>query len=127
MKVPFLPGRCKDYSYNPILEKSYYESCKAYLEDPDNATAEQWSAYMSRIKACEIISNASLREVPSLFFSETVTMQSDWWKLEELENKTYLRIVTGELPVDEFDNFVSKWNENGGSLITREVRDALAE
>lgn len=30
-------------------------------------------------------------------------MQSDWWKLEELENKTYLRIVTGELPVDEFD------------------------
>ena len=47
--------------------------------------------------------------------------------MEELENKTYLRIVTGELPVDEFDIFVSKWNENGGSLITREVRDALAE
>ena len=110
-----------------ILEKSYYESCKAYLDDPDNATTEQWSAYMSRIKACEIISNASLREVPSLFFSETGMMQSDWWKLEELENKTYLRIVTGELPVDEFDIFVSKWNENGGSLITREVRDALAE
>lgn len=117
----------KDESELPILEKSYYESCKSYLDDPDNATAEQWAAYMSRIKACEIISNASLREVPSLFFSETSTMQSDWWKLEELENKTYLRIVTGELPVDEFDNFVSKWNENGGSLITREVRDALAE
>lgn len=117
----------KDESELPILEKSYYESCKAYLDDPDNATTEQWSAYMSRIKACEIISNASLREVPSLFFSETGMMQSDWWKLEELENKTYLRIVTGELPVDEFDIFVSKWNENGGSLITREVRDALAE
>lgn len=57
----------KDESELPILEKSYYESCKSYLDDPDNATAEQWAAYMSRIKAYEIISNASLREVPSLF------------------------------------------------------------
>lgn len=117
----------KDESELPILEKSYYESCKVYLDDPGNATAEQWAAYMSRIKACETISDGNLREVPSLYFGETDTMQSDWWKLEELENKTYLQIVTGELSIDEFDNFVSKWNESGGSLITREVRDALAE
>ena len=117
----------KDESELPILEKSYYESCKAYLDNPDNATAEEWAAYMSRIKACETISSGSLREVPSLYFGETNTMQSDWWKLEELENKTYLQIVTGELSIDEFDNFVSKWNESGGSLITREVRDALTE
>lgn len=110
-----------------FLENSYYESCSSYLEDPDNATPEEWAAYTSRITACRLLDEAEINVVESLFFGETQTMKSDWWKLEEMENKIYLQIVTGELGIDEFDNFVTEWSENGGTQITREVREYLAE
>ena len=44
-------------------------------------------------------------KVESLYFGETETMVSDWWHLENLESNTYLKIVTGEADLDEFDRF----------------------
>ena len=49
-------------------------------------------------------------------------MVSDWWHLENLENNTYLKIVTGEADPDEFDSFVDNWYKSGGTTITKEVR-----
>ena len=49
-------------------------------------------------------------------------MVADWWYLENLESDTYLKIVTGETDIDEFDNFVSTWYKTGGTTITKEVR-----
>lgn len=105
-----------------VLEYSYYEACESYLKDAENASAEDWAAYTSRITACKILNDGRTNKVESLYFGETETMVTDWWNLENLESDTYLKIVTGESALDEFDRFVENWYQNGGETITKEVR-----
>ena len=105
-----------------VLEYSYYEACESYLKDAENASAEDWAAYASRITACKILNDGRTNKVESLYFGETKTMVTDWWSLENLESDTYLKIVTGESSLDEFDRFVENWYQNGGETITKEVR-----
>ena len=105
-----------------VLEYSYYEACESYLKDAENASAEDWAAYTSRITACKILNDGRTNKVESLYFGETETMVTDWWSLENLESDTYLKIVTGESSLDEFDRFVENWYQNGGETITKEVR-----
>lgn len=108
-----------------LLEYSYYRSCKAYLDNTDSATPEEWAAYTSRITACSLLANAKTNKVESLYFDETETMGTQWWKLRQMEKEYYLQIVTGERDIDAFDEFVTKWYENGGETITQEVREAV--
>ena len=105
-----------------VLEYSYYEACESYLKDAENASAEDWAAYTSRITACKILNDGRTNKVESFYFGETVKMVTDWWSLENLESDTYLKIVTGESSLDEFDRFVENWYQNGGETITKEVR-----
>lgn len=105
-----------------VLEYSYYEACESYLKDAENASAEDWAAYTSRITACKILNDGRTNKVESLYFGETEMMVTDWWSLENLESDTYLKIVTGESSLDEFDRFVENWYQNGGETITKEVR-----
>lgn len=108
-----------------ILEKAYYEACRSYLNSEGKYTPEEWAAYTSRITACEILAEADTKVVQSLFFDETDTMSSVWWKLEEDEIQTYLKIVTGELSIDAFDEFVARWYADGGEQIVKEVDEAI--
>ena len=51
----------------------------------------------------------------------TPTMEMAWTNLSDMESQTFVRIVMGELPVDAFDEFVSNWYAQGGSMIDDEV------
>lgn len=106
-----------------LLEYSYYRSCKA--DNTDSATPEEWATYTSRITACSLLADAKTNKVESLYFDETETMGTQWWKLRKMEKEYYLQIVTGERDIDAFDEFVTKWYENGGETITQEVREAV--
>ena len=114
----------------PILEDSYYNVCKDY-ETKEEHTPEEWAAYTSRITALKIISDAEsegrLDRVESLYFGETATMKTDWWKLREEEKEVYLQVVTGDKNISAFDVFVTKWNISGGTTITEEVRTEIDE
>lgn len=110
-----------------VLEYSYYEACESYLKDAENASAEDWAAYTSRITACKILNDGRTNKVESLYFGETETMVTDWWSLENLESDTYLKIVTGESAIDDFDRFVENWYQNGGETITKEVQAEIGQ
>jgi ABC-type sugar transport system, periplasmic component len=43
--------------------------------------------------------------------------------LRSLENDTFTRIIYGDAPLGQFDDFVRKWKSSGGDVITREVND----
>lgn len=128
-----------DLSDMGLLEGSYAISCERYQQETkgedtqaDSKEAaitelEDWAAYTSRIKACSLLTDSKTREVPSLYFGETKTMKTRWWKLEEMEKEAYLQIITGEKDLDYFDEFVEQWNDQGGNKITQEVRLAVAE
>lgn len=44
-------------------------------------------------------------------------------ELDKLQNTTYIGIITGSLPIDEFDVFVEKWMNQGGEQLTKEAND----
>lgn len=112
-----------------LLEGAYYISCSKYLDRKKETSAqkswEDWAAYASRMTACSVLRNGQTRQVKSLFFGETKTMKSNWWRLEELEKKAYLEIVTGQKPLSYFDEFVKEWNRQGGEKIRGEVAQEL--
>lgn len=108
-----------------LLEYSYYQSCKKYLDNPKNAKLEDWAAYTSRITACSLIVNGNIKNNKSLFFGKTESMTKRWWKLKRMENEAYLKMIVGEEPISYFDDFVKNWNKYGGKDITKEVRAIL--
>lgn len=112
-----------------LLEGAYYISCSKYLDRKKDTSAqkswEDWAAYASRMTACSVLRKGQTRQVKSLFFGETKTMKSNWWRLEELEKKAYLEIVNGQKPLSYFDEFVKEWNRQGGEKIRGEVAQEL--
>lgn len=108
-----------------LLEASYYTSCKSYLENGENASVEDWAAYTSRITACRLLNEADIKVVKSVYFAQTDSMKEEWWKLRELEEEAFLKIVTGVEDIDAFDDFVMQWKDKGGDRITKEVNEAV--
>lgn len=43
--------------------------------------------------------------------------------LTKIQDETFLKIIMGKAPVDEFDKFVTQWNKLGGEQITKEVNE----
>lgn len=105
-----------------ILEHSYYVKCNAYLEHPQSADKEEWAAYASRIQACALLQEENLEVISPVFYSETDTMSGEWWKLEELEKKAYLEMISGEKDMDYFEEFVQNWKAQGGERILKEMQ-----
>ena len=116
----------KDSECLEFLEYSYYEQVKRYLQNPDDATPEDWAAYTSRITAAGLLNDSQINIIKTYFYNkETETMSKLWWKLQELEEEAYLKIITGEEPIDYFDQFAEQWYKEGGSQITQEVQKEI--
>jgi putative aldouronate transport system substrate-binding protein len=46
--------------------------------------------------------------------------------LQKQELEVFTRIITGDAPVSEFNNFVNTWNRLGGQKITDEINQWYA-
>lgn len=110
-----------------LLEVAYFRSCKSYLENEEEASAEDWAAYTSRIVAPGLIQKTKIDQIPTVYFPETPSMQNEWWKLKNLEQETFLKIVTGESDISAFDKFVTQWQVEGGERITQEVNSEIQQ
>jgi putative aldouronate transport system substrate-binding protein len=51
----------------------------------------------------------------------TETMKTRGEFLQKMELEMFVRIITGDAPLDDFDKFVEDWKSLGGSEITKEV------
>lgn len=107
------------------IDYPYAEACKNYLKNDKKNQAENWAAYASRIEALKLLETPLVKEVNSVYFGTTKTMMIKWWRLEEMEKDTYLKIICGKDSVSSFDQFVKKWFEHGGSEITKEVNQEI--
>ncbi|KIL38788.1 hypothetical protein SD70_24185 [Gordoniibacillus kamchatkensis] len=54
-------------------------------------------------------------------FWKTVPAMTDYPDLTKLWSEYFAKIVTGAYPVDKFDEFVQKFNQQGGQEITKQV------
>lgn len=109
-------------------ENSLYESCKEYLESVEageQPDKQNWIDYNCRMVAAKQMLEADTNTVNPVFFGQTESMGMMWETLKTLERKTIMQIVTGELPLSAFDDFVEEWNAAGGELITEEVSEKI--
>lgn len=97
-----------------------------YKENPNDGVA--WGTYFSRlapdggvanmiktVETADIIYNEVYVTTPSM-----ITRQSE---LDKLRDSTFISMVMGETPIDEFDNYVEQWKALGGNDITKEVNE----
>ena len=102
------------------LEKSYYRTCKAYL-DGNLTTANAWAAYtMSQVGSILPDLNFKSRQ-PLPLSGEGLKVGEDLLKLEQ---QTFIQIVCGEKTVGYFDTFVKEWYAAGGKDFTQKARTA---
>ncbi|WP_261305054.1 extracellular solute-binding protein [Paenibacillus andongensis] len=75
-------------------------------------------------KAFLITADQAKIAMPNLFQGPTTSTQSSRSEfLNKLEMDTFTQIIYSKAPVEEFDNFVTKWKSSGGDQITKEVND----
>ncbi|WP_300773741.1 extracellular solute-binding protein [uncultured Acetatifactor sp.] len=103
-----------------------WSSYLKYVENPDDGVA--WGTYFSRlaenggvdnmiktVESADIIYNEVYVTTPSM-----ITKQGE---LDKLRDNTFISMIMGETPIDEFDTFVEQWKAQGGEDITNEVNE----
>lgn len=68
-----------------------------------------------------------LNRVYAETYSKSESMDKKWATLEKLEDETFLQILAGDKPIEEFDKFVEQWLSLGGADITAELAAMIAE
>ncbi len=104
--------------------RSVTQSCEQYLNDikaGKKPAADIWSTYHSRMVGSPLMESENIVNIDPVFFGRTESMEQKWANLEKQENEMYLKIITGEQPIDYFDEFVTGWKNTGGEQITKEV------
>ncbi|QJD86311.1 hypothetical protein [Cohnella herbarum] len=100
------------------------KSIQSYEKATDKlADMGLWSlANQFAVGAAAFTKNPVQMTLPA-FIGTTDLMQKKKASLDDLEKRTYLEIITGKKPIDEFDKFVAQWKSMGGDDITAEVND----
>ncbi|WP_127490738.1 extracellular solute-binding protein [Paenibacillus glycanilyticus] len=70
----------------------------------------------------KLVADQKSASIANLFLGpQTETMKSKGEALSKMESETFLKIIYGKAPIDEFDTFVKNWKSMGGDKITEEV------
>lgn len=106
--------------------KLFYEDIMDYR----NGNLDKW--HMERIFGPEssqgIIKyyrDNNLIVMNEFIYAPTKTMNTKQATLDKLRAETFLKIIYGNLSIDEFDNFVGNWKKLGGDQITQEVNEVI--
>lgn len=84
-----------------------------------------WKRLYSLLVGAAPIYRTDINRVYSRIYYQTKTIESRWANLKKLEDETFMKIIMGSAPLDEFDNFVEEWKKQGGDIITTEVDEAV--
>ena len=99
-------------------DTNFYQNCVNWL---DNGDIEGWHTYMCRVVASALAGSDNVKFVDNIYPARTDTMDLKLTQLEKIEDEAILKIIMGEMAVDEFDTFVKNWYGQGGQEITEEV------
>ena len=75
------------------------------LEARDGA----WMRLYSLLVGAAPIYETEMNRVYSEIYYQTKTIESRWANLQKLEDETFMKIIMGAAPLDEFDKFVEEW------------------
>ncbi|MGO4546322.1 extracellular solute-binding protein [Paenibacillus sp. 2TAB23] len=105
------------------VKKEPYDNMDIQYWDPQADTGV-WSRMYSLLVGSSTLQQ-NYNKVYSVLYSQTKTMESRWSNLKKLEDETFLKIIMGAAPLDDFEKFVADWKSQGGDKITEEVKDYM--
>jgi putative aldouronate transport system substrate-binding protein len=71
----------------------------------------------------QISKAGNLRDVPVAYSYSTASMADYWPALSTLESEMIVQIISGQRPLDYFDEFVATWRASGGDIIAGEIEE----
>lgn len=103
------------------MDKEMARDAKNYA-DTGSLEGMGWIHYHGRYLASNIVNTPEVKITYPAYSFTTESMADLKPNLDTLEATAFLQIITGEKPIDYFDEFVEQWYAQGGQTITEEVR-----
>ncbi|MDQ6419883.1 extracellular solute-binding protein [Paenibacillus sp. LHD-117] len=111
---------------NPFTNLEMLANVSRGVEPKTSAEKRAALTNLSTLKAAEIVDDGWKNGfVVSQQFTgaPTPAMQSKSGILVKLEGDTFISMIYGKKPIDDFDNFVKEWKSIGGDDITKEANE----
>ena len=61
----------------------------------------------------------------SVYYGQTPSSEELGGQIGTMQSEFFLQVLSGEVPLDDFDDYVERWYEQGGQTITDEVNEAV--
>lgn len=104
--------------YTTVMEEGFRAAVETNI-----STANAWGWASG---AWTVQSHADqLNQVYAATYADSPSMESLWATLETLEDEFYLKVLTGDTSIDEFDSFVEQWKALGGDTVTQEINEMV--
>jgi len=88
-------------------------------------TPDLYGEPVSRMIGAGEIVDKNIQPVYGDFFGTTDAMEKKKANLDKLETDAFLKIITGEEPLDYFETFVEQWKSMGGEEILSEIAETM--
>ena len=112
----------------------YYEGIKRYVDEgypetgsgnPDDLTAFQyamcWGPEFGSWTRYQDLNDLGKIDMSVYTGTPTATMLKRWSTLLALQDETFVKIISGNEPIESFDTFVEQWKAQGGDKICEEI------
>lgn len=108
----------------PLDEVGFGSIYDAVIREQENPKADpyNWQEAFIRTEGTAALLDPDYVLQDVVFYGTTDTMTQRWANLETLETETMVKIITGEEPIEYFDEFVETWRSMGGDTIIEEVQ-----
>lgn len=116
--VKALEGELEIEDMNQEMQEMYANVL--FEQENPRKDLEAWSISQAYLQGGKISKQPMIR-VEALFVDSTPAYDQYWAGLQRLEQDYYLKMITGELPIEAFDTFVEEWMNNGGKKVMKEV------
>lgn len=107
-----------------VVKTEPYDQYDIQYWNPAKDRAMWVRAYSLLVGGASLV-DSEIKGVHSVTYAQTKTMESRWVKLQKLEEETFLKIILGAAPLEDFDQFVKDWNRQGGQEIIEEVTELI--
>ncbi|QJC51516.1 extracellular solute-binding protein [Paenibacillus albicereus] len=104
---------------------SVRDKLSSMSDEDKNAAFNNHISWVAWMDALKLSSTDNLNYVTNVFNGSTKTMDRKWESLLTMQKQAYLKIITGNEPLDSFDRFVEDWNKQGGDQVTQEVQEEV--
>lgn len=113
-------------SLSPFLSAMGASNTFAFIEEGGNLEYQEVSYAQQFAWADEEFKDKNDGYV-SVIFKTPESRAKYGAELDKILNEGYINIITGEKPLDYFDEMVDKWYANGGDIMTKEANEIYAQ